>query len=125
MRDPASGALYLFGGESYKPYMYHNAIDQLTLSNLPIAGGAPGSARDPIPAEHTNAARTQPGTHASKQQERVAAGTGGGSAVATAPAADGGRLAPPATEASSGPLFTLPVHTFCSHPRFAPSVRTL
>mmetsp|Transcript_1119 Transcript_1119/g.2384 ORF Transcript_1119/g.2384 Transcript_1119/m.2384 type:complete len:379 (-) Transcript_1119:1986-3122(-) len=25
-------ALYLFGGESYQPYMYHNAVDKLTLS---------------------------------------------------------------------------------------------
>ena len=30
------GAVYLFGGESYRPYMYHNAVDKLMLP-LPIA----------------------------------------------------------------------------------------
>lgn len=26
------GALYLFGGESYQPYMYHNSVDKLVIS---------------------------------------------------------------------------------------------
>ena len=29
--DRTSGDLYLFGGESYKPYMYHNAVDRLRV----------------------------------------------------------------------------------------------
>lgn len=36
LQDPRTGYFYLYGGESYKPYMYHNAVDRLTLS-------APGS----------------------------------------------------------------------------------
>jgi len=32
--DEADGSLYLFGGESYRPYMYHNAIDRLVLTQL-------------------------------------------------------------------------------------------
>jgi len=27
----SEGAVYLFGGESYKPYMYHNAVNRLML----------------------------------------------------------------------------------------------
>jgi len=34
VRDPADGSLYLFGGESYKPYMYHNAVDRLWVEGL-------------------------------------------------------------------------------------------
>ena len=44
--DAASGAVYLFGGESYQPYMYHNAVNKLVLSGpkmtkllQPPAGG--------------------------------------------------------------------------------------
>lgn len=32
VRDDRDGSLYLFGGESYRPYMYHNAINKLVLS---------------------------------------------------------------------------------------------
>ena len=27
----AEGAVYLYGGESYRPYMYHNAVNRLLL----------------------------------------------------------------------------------------------
>ena len=29
VRDAETGVVYLFGGESYKPYMYHNVADAL------------------------------------------------------------------------------------------------
>ena len=32
VRNEADGALWLFGGESYSPYMYHNAVNKLVLS---------------------------------------------------------------------------------------------
>ena len=34
--DAATGAVYLFGGESYSPYMYHNAVNKLVLSGPKI-----------------------------------------------------------------------------------------
>ena len=32
--------LYVFGGESYKPYMYHNSVSKLTVAAHNAAGGA-------------------------------------------------------------------------------------
>ena len=29
------GAVYLYGGESYQPYMYHNAVNRLELPEYP------------------------------------------------------------------------------------------
>ncbi len=46
----SEGALYLFGGESYKPYMYHNSVSRLQLPRALAAetiaafGGGGGSA---------------------------------------------------------------------------------
>ena len=34
------GNLYVFGGESYKPYMYHNSVSKMTLAAHNPAGGA-------------------------------------------------------------------------------------
>ena len=33
---PSEGAVYLYGGESYQPYMYHNAVNRLKLGE-PVA----------------------------------------------------------------------------------------
>jgi len=44
----SEGAIYLFGGESYQPYMYHNAVNRLALPQplaeqmIQRAGGAGG-----------------------------------------------------------------------------------
>eukprot|EP01043_Picozoa_sp_COSAG02_P076169 COSAG02_NODE_16048_length_1117_cov_2.406680_2_plen_71_part_01 len=35
-----NGHLYVFGGESYKPYMYHNSVSKLTVAAHQDAGGA-------------------------------------------------------------------------------------
>ena len=43
VRDAETGVVYLFGGESYKPYMYHNAVDALRLP-LALAAAAPAEA---------------------------------------------------------------------------------
>ena len=43
VRDAETGVVYLFGGESYKPYMYHNAVDALRLPAA-LAAAAPAEA---------------------------------------------------------------------------------
>ena len=43
VRDAETGVVYLFGGESYKPYMYHNAVDALRLP-ADLAAAAPAEA---------------------------------------------------------------------------------
>ena len=50
--DPQLRELYLFGGESYKPYMYHNAVNRLQL-RLPSSSSA---ADPPTPAAAAGAA---------------------------------------------------------------------
>jgi DNA-binding transcriptional LysR family regulator len=42
VRDASDGSFYLFGGESYRPYMYHNALDRLQIAGL--SGGNPRAA---------------------------------------------------------------------------------
>ena len=42
--DPQLRELYLFGGESYKPYMYHNAVNRLQL-RLPASAEEAAAAR--------------------------------------------------------------------------------
>lgn len=49
--DPQLRELYLFGGESYKPYMYHNAVNRLQL-RLPSSSAAD----PPTPAAAAGAA---------------------------------------------------------------------
>ena len=46
VRDGSSASLYLFGGESYKPYMYHNAIDRLELPAELIEDSEPAEAAE-------------------------------------------------------------------------------
>lgn len=46
-------ALYLFGGESYRPYMYHNAVDKLELSGdrlIRLQELAPSLVSEPLPS---------------------------------------------------------------------------
>ena len=54
--DPQLRELYLFGGESYKPYMYHNAVNRLQL-RLPAsaeeAAAAVGAAAREARSGHT------------------------------------------------------------------------
>jgi len=48
MLNDDDGALYLFGGESYQPYMYHNAVDKLVLSGeklTPLLAASDGELR--------------------------------------------------------------------------------
>jgi hypothetical protein len=42
VRDASDGSFYLFGGESYKPYMYHNSLDRLQIAGLSSQRAADG-----------------------------------------------------------------------------------
>jgi hypothetical protein len=64
------GALYLFGGESYKPYMYHNAVNRLQLPSALTA-----EVRAAAPSGDAAAAAA---LGASAPTSSVAAGRGGG-----------------------------------------------
>lgn len=44
--NEADGSLYLFGGESYKPYMYHNAVNKLVLSGEKLGELLPAATSD-------------------------------------------------------------------------------
>ena len=77
VRDAETGVVYLFGGESYKPYMYHNAVDALRLpaalaAAAPAEAGAVGRA---APPQSLTAATPPP---------RAAAAARGAEAVAAA-----------------------------------------
>ena len=39
-----AGKFYIFGGESYKPYMYHNSVSELTMVRSGAAAGGTGGA---------------------------------------------------------------------------------
>ena len=54
--DPQLRELYLFGGESYKPYMYHNAVNRLQL-RLPASAEAAAAAAVGAAAVEAAAAR--------------------------------------------------------------------
>lgn len=45
VRDASDGSFYLFGGESYRPYMYHNALERLQIESL---SGSTRRAAEPV-----------------------------------------------------------------------------
>lgn len=54
--DPQLRELYLFGGESYKPYMYHNAVNRLQLRLPSSADGIlSADATPPVAPPHSAA----------------------------------------------------------------------
>jgi len=77
--DPQLRELYLFGGESYKPYMYHNAVNRLQL-RLPSASGPthPAAAAAEAAAAAAAAASVEPPTHAGGASGGAKAGASGG-----------------------------------------------
>ena len=62
---PTEGAVYLFGGESYKPYMYHNAVNRLELPPS-IASEAIREARGSTGAVAASGAVAAPGATLTK-----------------------------------------------------------
>jgi hypothetical protein len=61
--DPQLRELYLFGGESYKPYMYHNAVNRLQL-RLPSSADDVAAAGAAVEAAAAREARSGHAAHA-------------------------------------------------------------